>query len=102
MLPSIYSKQVTRAINAYNQAVNKHEKHRSRAFNVPTRAQYNRVAKKLKVATRARKVATKAQYQNIVKTLGKLQNARMKTSNVVMYKIYTAQINALRKNLERI
>ena len=102
MLPPIYSRKLESVLNAYTRAVSSHEKHRVRAFNVPTRAQYAKVAKKLKKATRAHKVATKAQYKNITETLKKLQNARMKTANVVMYKIYSAQINALRKNLARI
>jgi hypothetical protein len=102
MLPSIYSKRVTRALNAYNRAVNKHEEHRVGAFNNPTNKQYNRVARKLRKATRARKVATSAQHKQITETLKKLHNARMKTSNRLMYNIYSAHINKLSKNLERI
>ena len=102
MLPPIYSKKLASILNVYNRAVSRHEKHRSRAFNIPTNAQYARVAKKLKAATRARKVATRAQYRQITETLKKLQNARIKTSNAGLYQIYSAEIKALRKNLARI
>ena len=92
--------QLVRAVNNYNNALNRFANSYSHGFNNPTNKVFQEQFRLLNKVTQLRARKARAEYKRLKEDIKKLKNLQMKTPNLSTFKNYARRISNLKKQLK--
>ena len=92
--------KMIRAVNNYNNALNRFANSYSHGFNNPTNKVFEEQFRRLNKVTQARTRKARYESKRIKENIRKLKNLQMKTPNLGTFKNYARRISNLKKQLK--